>query len=267
MSTLPTVKKGRVTRVTKVHEERDLVRVERDDGSGPVAEVLDHRQIRSSVAPARRKSKGKILATLPSSETETAAGPGGETSDVLDSQEAEELLSEAEKLLRQPVQGGTRHVTAEHSTQAGPSQQLELGSADDAVPDSQHHIEEVHPDTAEDGQQAEFEVEEPESSMAALSGSSGLLEARKHGAAAKGDATSKAQSPDKVSNLPGRSRAAPPQQFWVTDLVESGGRYRRWECDALQLSSYHIMQCSSSSCLFFSCGCSTFTGSLLMLCT
>lgn len=197
MSTLPTVKKGRVTRVTKVHEERDLVRVERDDGSGPVAEVLDHRQIRSSVAPARRKSKGKILATLPSSETETAAGPGGETSDVLDSQEAEELLSEAEKLLRQPVQGGTRHVTAEHSTQAGPSQQLELGSADDAVPDSQHHIEEVHPDTAEDGQQAEFEVEEPESSMAALSGSSGLLEARKHGAAAKGDATSKAQSPDK----------------------------------------------------------------------
>ena len=202
MPTTPTVKKGRVTRVTKVHEERDIVRIERDDGSGPVAEVLDHRQIRSSVTPSKNKGKGKATAALPSSETLNAASPDGSSLDVLDSQQAEELLTEAEKLLRQPIQGGTRHVDTTH-TQAGPSQQLELGSPDDAVPDSHHHIKEVHPDTAEDGTQADFEVEEPESSMAAPSGGSGPKESAKHAAATKGDATSKVQSPDKVSKLPG----------------------------------------------------------------
>ena len=200
MPTPTTVKKGRVTRITKVHEERDIVRIEREnsDGSGPVAEVLDHRQTRTSVTPSNRH-KGKHSAALHSPETLPETGAGSPSSDVLDSQKAKELLREAEKLLRQPIQGGTRHVTTARDDQAGPSQQLELGSSVDAVPDTQHQIEEVHPDTAEDAEQAEPQVEEPESSLAALSGRSAPMESPDNNAATKEDATSRAQSPNKVS--------------------------------------------------------------------
>ena len=57
-------KKGRVTRVTRVHEDRDIVRVERagDEASAPVVEVADHRQTRSSVS---QRNKSKQAAALP----------------------------------------------------------------------------------------------------------------------------------------------------------------------------------------------------------
>ena len=195
-----TVKKGRVTRVTSVHEERDIVRVDREnnDGSGPSTEVLDHRQTRSSISPDKR-NKGKTTAALPSSVTLNAATGSGPSSDVPDSQKAAELLTEAEKLLRQPIQGGTRQITMAHNDQAGPSRQLELGPSVDAVPNTQHQIEEVHPDTAEDGEQDEPQVEEPESSVAAPSGRSASMESAENTAATKAHATSKAQSPDKVN--------------------------------------------------------------------
>ena len=195
-----TVKKGRVIRVTRVHEERDIVRVDRDnnDGSGPSTEVLDHRQTRSSITPDKR-NKGKTAAALPSSVPLDVATGSGPSSDVPDSQRAAELLAQAEKLLRQPIQGGTRQVTTAHDNQAGPSRQLELGSSVDAVPDTQYEIEEVHPDTAEDGEQDEPQVEEPESSIAAPSGRSASMESVENTAATKGDAISKAQSPDKVN--------------------------------------------------------------------
>ncbi len=158
-------KKGRITRVTKVHEDRDIVRVERegDEGSGPVAEVADHRTTRSSVS---HRSKGKQKAALlsPDTSAETAVVP---RNDALDSQEAEELLSEAEEMLHEPIQGGKRVVTTRHSNEAGPSQLGDTadGGSADAVPDTQHQIEEVHPETVEDDTQAVPHIEEPESSV------------------------------------------------------------------------------------------------------
>ena len=201
MPTPSTVTKGRVTRVTKVHEERDIVRVDRkkNDDSRPTTEVLDHRQTRSTITPDKR-NKGKTTAALPSSVMSDAANDAGPSSDIPNSQKAAELLTEADKLLRQPIQGGTRQVTTAHTDQAGPSRQLEPGSAVDILPDTQHQIEEVHPDTAEDGEQGEPEVEEPESSIAAASGRSASVESAENTAAAKGEATSKAQSPDKVTS-------------------------------------------------------------------
>ena len=201
MPTPSTVKKGRVTRVTKVHEERDIVRVDREhnDGSGPTTEVLDHRQTRSSITPDNR-NRGKNTDALPSTETFDGATNIYPSSDVRDRQKAAELLTEAEKLLRQPIQGGTRQVTTAHDDQAGPSRQLEFGSPVDAVPDTQHQIEEVDPDTAEDVEQDEPRVEEPASSIAASSARSASVESAGNIAAMNGDATSKAQSPDKVTS-------------------------------------------------------------------
>lgn len=187
-----TGKKDRVTRVTKVHQVRDIVRVDRADneGTGSATEILDHRQTHASVNPDTR-NKGKNTAELPSS---------GPSSDAPELQQAAKLLTEAEKLLRQTPQGGRRQVNTAHDDQAGPSGQLEMGSSD-AVPDTQHQIEEVDPDTVEDGEQDEPEVEEPESSIAALSERSASMESVENTTATKGDATSKAQSPDKVCKL------------------------------------------------------------------
>ena len=183
MPTSATGKKGKITRVTKVHQVRDIVRVDRADneGTGPATEILDHRQTHASVTPA--DNKGKSTAELPSS---------GQSSDAPERQQAAKLLTEAEKLLRQGPQRGD---------QAGPSGQLEMGSSDDAVPDTQHQIEEVDPDTVEDGEQDEPQVEEPESSIAALSEHSASMESVENLTATKGDVTSKAQSPDKVCKL------------------------------------------------------------------
>jgi hypothetical protein len=158
-------KKGRVTRVTKVHEDRDTVRVVRegDEGVGPVAEVVDHRQTRSSVS---HRNKGKKAAALPSpGATETAVVP---RSDALDSPETEDLLSEAEAILHEPIQGGKRNVTTSHNDEAGPSRLDHRGEGEpaDALPDTQHQIEEVHPETVEDGT-AEPHIEEPDSDVPA----------------------------------------------------------------------------------------------------
>ena len=160
-------KKGRVTRVTRIHEDRDTVRVTRegDEGVGPVAEVVDHRQTRSSVS---QRNKGKKAAALPSpGATETSVVP---RSHALDSPESEDLLSEAEAMLHEPsqLQGGKRNVTISHNNEAGPSR-LDHGGENepaDAVPHTQHQIEEVHPETVEDGM-AEPHIEEPDSDVPA----------------------------------------------------------------------------------------------------
>ncbi len=154
-------KKGRVTRVTRIHEDRDIVRVTRegDEGDGPVAEVVDHRQTRSSVS---HRNKSMKAAALPSpGATETSVVP---RSDALDSPETEDLLSEAEAILHEPMQGGKRNVTTLHNDEAGPSRLDHGGESEpaDAVPDTQHQIEEVHPETVEDGT-AEPHIEEPDS--------------------------------------------------------------------------------------------------------
>ena len=184
MPTSATGKKGKVTRVTKVHQVRDIVRVDRADneGTGPATEILDHRQTHASITP-NNQNKGKSTAELPSS---------GPSSDAPERQQAAKLLTEAEKLLRQAPQRGD---------QAGLSGQLEMDSSDDAVPDTQHQIEEVDPDTVEDGEQDEPQVEEPESSIAALSEHSASMESVENLTATKGDVTSKAQSSDKVCKL------------------------------------------------------------------
>ena len=134
-------KKGRVTRVTRIHEDRDIVRVTRegDEGVGPVAEVVDHRQTRSSVS---HRNKSKTAAALPSpGATETSMVP---RSDALESPETEDLLSEAEARLHEPMQGGKRSEMTLPNDHEGESEPA------DAVPDTQHKIEEVHPETAED---------------------------------------------------------------------------------------------------------------------
>ena len=157
-----TGKKGRVTRVTRVNVDHELVRVEREGDEHTVADVVDHRQTRTSVT---HRNKGKQVAALPSSDHDTKAlGPANDASD---SQEAEELLSEAEELLHEPIQRGKRSVTSRHRDGAGPSRFGEDGAGGslDAVPDTQHQIEEVHPGTVEDEVQAEPHVEEPESSV------------------------------------------------------------------------------------------------------
>lgn len=157
-------KKGRVTRVTRVHEDRDIVRVERagDEASDPVVEVADHRQTRSSVS---HRNKSKQAAALPSPGASQSAAVARK--DALNSQEAEELLSEAEELLHEPIQGGKRIVTT-HYNDAGPSRLETGGGAEsvDAAPDTQHQIEEVHPDTVED-EVVEPHVEEPDSDVPA----------------------------------------------------------------------------------------------------
>ncbi len=154
-------KKGRVTRVTRVHEDRDIVRVTRegDEGVGPVAEVVDHRQTRSSV---NHRNKSKKAAALPSpGATETSIVP---RSDELDSPETEDLVSEAEAILHEPMQGGKRNEMTLHNDEAGPSRLDHGGESEpaDAVPDTQHQVEEVHPETVEDGT-AEPHIEEPDS--------------------------------------------------------------------------------------------------------
>ncbi|KAA6425204.1 MAG: histone H2B [Trebouxia sp. A1-2] len=158
-------KKGRVTRVTRIHEDRDIVRVTRegDEGAGPVAEVVDHRQTRSSVSH-RNKSKKAVALPSPGA-TETSVVP---RSDALDSRETEDLLSQAEAILHKPMQGGKRNVTTLHSEEAGPSRQDHAGESDttDAMPDTQHRIEEVHPETVQDGT-AEPHIEEPDSDVPA----------------------------------------------------------------------------------------------------
>ena len=160
-----TGKRGRVLRVTRVHEDRDIVRVEKEGAAGPVAEVVDHRTTRSSVG---FRNKGKQAAALPApgaADTDVVPETGG-----LDTQEAEELMSEAEELLHEPVRGGKKHVTTTHyDEEAGPSQ-LTQGNQDespDAIPDSQHQIEEVHPETAGNESQEAPDVQEPESSAQA----------------------------------------------------------------------------------------------------
>lgn len=211
-----TGKKGRVTRVTRVNVDHELVRVEREGDEHTVADVVDHRQTRTSVT---HRNKGKQVAALPSSDHDTKAlGPANDASD---SQEAEELLSEAEELLHEPIQRGKRSVTSRHRDGAGPSRFGEDGAGGslDAVPDTQHQIEEVHPGTVEDEVQAEPHVEEPESSVSgppersapAKSGGivprmKGILTSIVHigqegpsrDAADKEEATSKVTSPDKT---------------------------------------------------------------------
>lgn len=157
-----TGKKGRVTRVTRVNVDREVVRVEREGDGHPVADVVDHRQTRTSVT---HRNNGKQAAALPSSDHDKEAL--GAANDASDSQEAEELLSEAEELLHEPILGGKRSVTSRHRDGAGPSRLGEDGAGGslDAVPDTQHQIEEVHPETVEDEVQAEPHVEEPESSV------------------------------------------------------------------------------------------------------
>lgn len=153
-------KKGRVTRVTRIHEDRDtvLVTTEGDEGVGPVAEVVDHRQTRSSVS---HRNKSKKAAAVPSpGAIETSVVP---RSDALESPETEDLLSEAEAILHEPMQGGKRSVTTLHNDEAGPSRLDHEGASEpaDAVSDTQHQIEEVHPETVEDGT-AEPHIEEPD---------------------------------------------------------------------------------------------------------
>ena len=157
-----TGKKGRVTRVTRVNVDREVVRVEREGDGHHVADVVDHRQTRTSVT---HRNNGKQAAALPSSDHDKEAL--GAANDASDSQEAEELLSEAEELLHEPILGGKRSVTSRHRDGAGPSRLGEDGAGGslDAVPDTQHQIEEVHPGTVEDEVQAEPHVEEPESSV------------------------------------------------------------------------------------------------------
>ncbi|KAL0037424.1 hypothetical protein WJX79_007416 [Trebouxia sp. C0005] len=66
------------------------------------------------------------------------------------------------------MQGGKRNVTTLHSEEAGPSRQDHAGESDttDAMPDTQHRIEEVHPETVQDGT-AEPHIEEPDSDVPA----------------------------------------------------------------------------------------------------
>ena len=199
MPTSPTGKKGRITRITKVHEDRDIVRVERenDDGSGPVADVIDHRQTRSSITPDTRH-KGKTAAPLPSSQALNVVPLGDPSSAVQDGEEAEELLSEAEEMLQKPIRGGTRRVTAAHRDDIGSDSEPHLRSSIDPVPDTQHQIEEVHPDTAQNGEQPQPQVEEPESSIAAHAEDSTPGGSTAEAAARSADATSKGQGVDKV---------------------------------------------------------------------
>ena len=156
-------KKGCVTRVTRIHEDRDTVLVTRE-GEGPVAEVVDHRQTRSSVS---HRNKSKKAAAIPSpGAIETSVVP---RSDASESPETEDLLSEAEAILHEPMQGGKRSMTTLHNDEAGPSR-LDHGGASepaDAVSDTQCQIEEVHPETVEDGT-AEPHIEEPDSDAPAF---------------------------------------------------------------------------------------------------
>lgn len=180
-------KKGRVTRVTRAHEDIDVVRIEREgDEEGPVAEVVESRQTRSSVS---HRNQGTKVAALPASQEAADAEPLAD--DTLDSQEAEELLSEAEEMLHEPLQGGKTKSSTKRHTEAGPGR-LAAGSnaaRADVVPDTQHQIEEVPADTAGEEAQDEPYVEEPESSIPAAEGAD--LEDLE-----QVQATSKAQSAD-----------------------------------------------------------------------
>ena len=163
-----------MTRVTRAHEDLDVVRVEREgDEEGPVAEVVESRQTRSSVS---HRNKGTKVAALPASQDAADDEPAAD--DTLDSQEADELLSEAEELLHEPLQGGKTKSSTKRHTEAGPSR-LAAGSnaaRADVVPDTQHQIEEVPADTASQDAQDEPHIEEPESSIpAALDTAAGLL--------------------------------------------------------------------------------------------
>ena len=153
-STVAQVKKGRVSRITRVHEDREVVRVEREGaepGSEPVVEVVQQRQTRSTVnlRDGRGKNK-KTLAALPA--------PGDSSEDaaeaeMLSTQEAEEMLSEAEELLNEPIPGKVHTTIAHHDDEAELNQPAIQNSSleqDDATPGLGHHIEEVPVDTAHD---------------------------------------------------------------------------------------------------------------------
>ena len=178
-STVAQVKRGRVTKITRVHEDREIVRVEREGaepGSEPVAEVVQQRQTRATVNLRDRKGK-QTVAAQPAPGDEVAA------EDVLSTQEAEELLSEAEQLLNEPIQGGKVHTTvAHHEPAAGSSEQAieseDEEQDDDGTNESQHQIEEMPYDTVHDEHDAPH-VEEPESSVAATTQKS--APAKSHG--------------------------------------------------------------------------------------
>ena len=154
-------KKGRVTRVTRVHEDIDVVRVEREgDEEGPIAEVVDQRQTRSSIS---HRIRGKAIAALP------ASGGNAEdkapTSESLDNQEAEELMLEAEHALHEPLKVGKTKVTR-HQREERPNSLADKASAD-VLRSSQQQIEEVPAGTADEVAQDEPHIEEPDSSLRA----------------------------------------------------------------------------------------------------
>lgn len=164
------VKKGRVTKITRVHEDREVVRVEREGaepGSEPVAEVVQQRQTRSTVnLRGSRGQPSKAVAALPAPDSSEEA-----PDDILNTQEAEEVLSEAEQLLNQPIRGGKVHTTVAHYQEPARRNKPALqGSQDDQpdalTPGSQHEVEEVPFDTAHNDHD-DPQVEEPESSVAA----------------------------------------------------------------------------------------------------
>lgn len=157
-------KTGRVSRVTRAHQEIDVARVECEGvARGPGPELVEQRQTRSSFSHPR---KGKQVAALAASPD----APGNEppADDTLDSEEAEELLSQAEDLLHEPLQGGQTKVARRQGEAV--QNRLAAGHARDsagAVSDGHQQIEEVPADTAADGTQAEPHIEEPESSLPA----------------------------------------------------------------------------------------------------
>lgn len=182
-STVAQVKKGRVTKITRVHEDRDVVRVEREGaepGSEPIAEVVQQRQTRSTVNLQGGRGKGtKAIAALPAPDEDH----DDTAEDMLSTQEAEEILSEAEELLNEPIrESRVRTTVAHHQEPASRSQPAIQSSQDDQpdhmVPESQHEVEEVPYDTAH-VEHDDPHVEEPESSVAATHNKSGP--ARSHG--------------------------------------------------------------------------------------
>ena len=175
-ATVAQIKRGRVTKITRVHEDREVVRVEREGaepGSEPIAEVVQQRQTRSTVnLQGGRRNGKKNIEALP------APGDRTPAENDLSTQEAEELLSEAEELLNEPIQGGKVHTTvAHHAHAAGSSEQPieteDEDEDDDVASESQHQIEEVPVDTVHDEHDAPH-VEEPESSIAATTQKSEL---------------------------------------------------------------------------------------------
>lgn len=149
-------KGGRVNKITRVHEERDVVRVEREGGepgSEPVAEVVQQKKNYATVNLSKGKTrKAALRAPGPSTQDEFPEEANVST------QEAEDILSEAEDLLNEPIQGDKGQTTAAH--REAPT------DSDDIVPETQHSIEEVPSATAHDDHD-DPHVEEPDSSASA----------------------------------------------------------------------------------------------------